>query len=145
MILRCRGEQSCVRAGVLTSWPRGDERSRRGREARILSRVFGGRAKLEPSKMMSELAILGEIPEGSTSQYSAADGPYEWVCYASVEVVSDSNEGCAWSTVVCTEGASVVREARIAREVPELCTRHEVRSGQCLQKRGWFLGTEVAR
>ena len=95
--------------------------------------------------MTSGLAILGEIPEGSTSQYSAADGPYEWVCYVSVEVVSDANEGCAWSTVECAKGASVVCEARIAREVPELCARHEVRSGQCLQKRGWFLGTEVVR
>ena len=80
--------------------------------------------------MTSVLAILGEIPESSTSQYSAADGPCEWACYVSVEVVSDSNEGCARKVqVLC------LRHGLHAR-VPELCMRHEVRSGQCLQKQG---------
>ena len=95
-MLRFRGEQRCLGAGVLRSWLRGDERSRRGREARIFFRGLEAARKLEPSRMMSELAILGEIPEGSTSQYLTAYGPCEWACYVSVEVVSDSNEGCAW-------------------------------------------------
>ena len=75
--------------------------------------------------MTSELAIPGKIPEGSTSQYSAADGPCEWACYVSVEVVSDSNEGCAWSTGA-VEGASIVPEARVAREGARVV--HEARS-----------------